>query len=130
MSRRITTVSDEASATLGVTKSVQNAANDVEEAIKELSSILVRVVRSATEDADRRMATRPTVDRPAELRKGDQTFRCTLHNRSDNVAFLKDLDPADVAEGDLVRLSIQGEAPIAGTVLSSTRDGVRIRFAA
>jgi len=130
VSRRIATVSDEASATLGVTKSVQTAATDVEEAVKELSSILVRVVRSATEDADRRMASRPTVNRSAELRKGDRTFRCTVHNRSDSVAFLKDLDPSEVAEGDSVRLSIQGETPVVGTVLSSSREGVRVKFAA
>ena len=130
VSQRISDVSQEATATLDITKSVQNAAIDVEGAIQELRSVIVRVVRSATDDADRRTKGRPVLDLPAELQVGDRSLRCVLHNRTDGIAFLRDLDPSGFEEGSRVRLTVRGEAPVSGVVLSTAPTGIRVRLAA
>ncbi|MBO6559018.1 MAG: PAS domain-containing protein [Nisaea sp.] len=130
VSLRITTVSDEAASTREATRSVRAAAGDVEGAIVELSSAIVRAVRTATEDSNRRESERPKVNLPAELSVGNNRVKCVLRDESGGTAFFTDTKDAKFEEGERIQVAVQGRSNASGIVVSCHREGIRIRLAA
>ncbi len=96
VSRQITTVSHDAATSGQQAAVVSTSVRAVEGGFSELRQKLVRTVRTATRDADRRMTGRIEVDEPATLTLADGTSRpCQLRDVSASGA----------------RLMIDGEPP-------------------
>jgi len=97
VSERISKVSDEAANTGHAASRVSATAEEVAHAIADLRGTLVRVVRTATADMDRRHGIRYPLDCPATLHLGAQHWEMRVRDCSDGGALLADLPEEAVA---------------------------------
>lgn len=104
---RIAQVSDEASATGTRAGAMRSAAEEVKESIADLRSTLVRVVRTATDDVDRRRSPRVTVNIRARLKARGKESDCQIIDISREG--LAVADPQDLRTGDLVEITLPGQ---------------------
>jgi methyl-accepting chemotaxis protein len=82
VSTLITAVSRDAAETGGQAGEVRSASTEVASAIHDLRQVLVRVVRTSTKEADRRICARVAVDAPCQLSLGDEVFEAHLEDVS------------------------------------------------
>jgi len=124
--QRIATVSDEARNAGDQAGHVSRQTTQVADAIQELRQTLVRVVRTATVDVDRRSSQRLAIVRPVTLLMGGKTAPGMLQNISIGGALVEGVALADGAKG---RLDLgDGAAPLDFAVLSSNERGASLRF--
>ncbi|MBJ7416007.1 MAG: HAMP domain-containing protein [Niveispirillum sp.] len=123
---RIATVSEEARNAGEQAGYVSQQTSQVADAIQELRQTLVRVVRTATVDVDRRSSQRLAIIRPITLLISGRTIAGMLQNISTGGALV---EGADLAEGTRGRLDLgDGAAPLDFTVLSGGERGASLRF--
>ncbi|MFM2044171.1 MAG: hypothetical protein RLY86_2747 [Pseudomonadota bacterium] len=127
VSARIADVSGEATTTGDRAAQVQTIATSVAASISELRNTLVRVVRTATVEVDRRGSRRHPVDLPARLMVEGALHTVRLINISDGGAMVT--GAGSIAPGTTGQLTwAQGQMPVRLTVTGTTDDGMSLRF--
>lgn len=129
MSSRIALVSEEANQTGERAGGMRAAAGDVAQSIDDLQSILVRVVRTATSDVDRRRRPRFRLDLPCTLDgAGMGTGReARIANLSSGGAMI--LNAPDMTAGAHGTLRASGlSRPVPFTVKSSEHGHLHVKF--
>lgn len=126
VAHRIASVSDEARGTGDKAATMRNVADRVADGVGNLRQTLVRVVRTATTDVDRRGADRVAVDRPCEVRVAGRTLTAYLVNISTGGALLRDVDLPPGAHVQLIT-QIAG-APIACRVVAADGQEANLAF--
>lgn len=124
MAHQIEEVSIEAQAAGAISREVDALAQQVGDHISTLSHTLVRVVRTSTEEVDRRVLPRFAVDLPVEVEHMGRTIAARIRNISEGGAMVAGLD---LAAGALV-LRIAGIGDLKAAVLSRHGDVTRVRF--
>jgi methyl-accepting chemotaxis protein len=118
MTGRVSEVSGEADRTGGHAVEVHDNAPGLTSAMPELKRSLVRVVRTSTEEVNRRRAVRYVVDRPCQVAvAGQSPSAARLSDVSDNGACVRGA-PA-LAVGATGRLAIDGMDPVPFVVRST-----------
>ncbi len=127
VSRRITEVSTEADATGQHASTVREVAASVSGSIDSLRGTLVRVVRTATQDVDRRRQPRFAVQARARVEGVGAPRSASVLNLSEGGATLR-LEPGERLPGDGV-LRVDG-VPLALPFLTLSQDGAdaHVRF--
>jgi methyl-accepting chemotaxis protein len=117
----------------GMTRSVETradalrrAAREADAAMVQLRGTLVRLVRESTEEVDRRRHPRLEAGLDATIETGGGRHRVRLVNLSAGGAALEGA-PA-LPAGALLRLALPGCPALAGTVVASTGEALRLRF--
>jgi ABC-type transporter Mla subunit MlaD len=128
VAERITSVSQEATATGDRASQVSAISGEVADSIAQLSEAVVRVVRTSTEDVNRRRSPRYRIDRAGRVRHGGRELALTVRNCSLGGALLG--GPVDrVNVGDRVELLIEGFGPpLPGIVRAAGPDRLHLKF--
>ncbi len=125
---RIASVSDEANATGARATEVSSLSTGVSDSIDTLRTVLIRVVRTATKDVDRRIAPRYALNRPATLALGGEAHTVTVDDFSEGGALLLN-GPATVREGIRGDLRLDGlSAPLPLVVRSVEHGRLHVQF--
>ena len=95
VSDRIVQVATDSQATMTAARDVYEAADGVSESVRQLRTILVKAVRTSTEEANRRKAERYSVNMPGHIRVNSQRHLVTVHNLSKGGALLAGTPPLD-----------------------------------
>jgi methyl-accepting chemotaxis protein len=128
VSLRIVEVSQEASLTGNGAQDVSRISHDVSDSIDNLRKVLIRVVRTATKEVDRRQYPRYAIARPGEARIAGQVMAITVQNCSEGGAMLSGLTQA-VAANAPIELKIDGIASsLRGSVLLAEDDRLHLEF--
>ena len=106
VSTLIASVSADAAETGGQAGDVRVASTDVAHSIHELRQVLVRVVRTSTKEADRRICPRVAVSTPCTVTLGGQTFEGRLVDISGGGAAVEGIEEC--------RPGLQGRLAVAG----------------
>ncbi len=128
VARRIEDVSQEAGANRQKAADMQQAADGVSDAIDSLRRILVAVVRTATDDVDRRTAKRETVTLNARITDSKGETTGTLININMSGARLAQL-ARPLASTGTVTLRIAGSDPVDARVITAEDNEASIAFA-
>ncbi|HYD71338.1 methyl-accepting chemotaxis protein [Azospirillum sp.] len=133
VSTRIAEVSGEAAVTGEHARTVRAAAGDVSASIDQLQGGLVRAVRTATRDVDRRQAPRFALNRPARIESGGRDRPVTVRNISEGGATLAMEEEAAMEgeAGGMARgtLRLDGGAPaLPFRVLGTEHGRLHVRF--
>jgi methyl-accepting chemotaxis protein len=115
VAERIAKVSTEAQSTSDNARQVGGLSGEVADGIDHLREILVRVVRTATPDVNRRRHPRFVLERDATVRVGGQSLAMRTRDCSQS-GFSARGDFLEMAEGTVAEVSIDGIA----TVLKAT----------
>jgi len=127
--QRIGGVVDEASASGQEARAMGDLAREVEAAIATLSQELVRIVRTSTDDVDRREAPRMAMSMPVTVDLRGESHAATLVDLSAGGAAVTGVAHG-AAPGMPIALRLEGQL-MAGQVVEVTDDGrVRIVFQA
>ncbi len=127
VSTRIAQVSEEAVETGNRADEVRRVASDVAGGIDLLRQTLVRAVRTATPEVDRRRLPRFQVNLPCTVATAAGSLRGHLRNLSEGGATIEGVDAAAV--GHRGSLEIQGcGTRLPFTVVSGDGHGLRIKF--
>ena len=128
VSSRISKVSDEATMTRAGAAEVETVAVDVAQGIEALRDTLVRVVRTATSEVDRRQKPRFHVDLPGSVRAGaGAAVAAVVRNLSAGGALLE--TAATLAPGAHGAIEVRGFArPLACVVKSSSAGSLHVKF--
>ncbi|WP_247878114.1 methyl-accepting chemotaxis protein [Azospirillum sp. TSO22-1] len=125
---RIADVSQEASATGDRASQVSGMSAQVADSIEQLRHVLVRVVRTAMPEVDRRRAPRYALERPAVAVVDGNQHPVTVLDASEGGAHLCGALPG-VREGTAIRLEIDGAGlRVAAAVRSVERDHMHVTF--
>jgi len=128
VSLRIANVSDEAASTGERAKQVSGIAGEVSGAIDDLSQMLVRVVRTATPEANRRRKPRYRIERPGTVTVAGKTHPIVIVNISEGGLLVSGL-PDGAAKGMQVAIEVPGIAtPLNAVILSSEHDRLHGKF--
>ncbi|MGE5506699.1 MAG: methyl-accepting chemotaxis protein [Actinomycetota bacterium] len=127
VSRHIAKVSEEAGATGDRATEVSAIAGDVAGAIDNLRHTLVRVVRTATPEANRRRKPRYRIDRPGTCVVGGTSHPITITNVSEGGLMATGL-PDGLAKGSRVEVSVAGGVSLTATVLSTENERLHGKF--
>ncbi|WP_445682441.1 methyl-accepting chemotaxis protein [Radicibacter daui] len=127
VARRITFVSQEAQSTDEKAGQLQSAASDVTDGVTTLRQTLVRVVRTATDDVDRRTHERHDVKEACSLTIGNTEQKAEIVNLSASGALLQGVKLVDGTVGKL-RSAGYFSRPVTFRVVSSGEHGCSIRF--
>ncbi|MFD2262264.1 methyl-accepting chemotaxis protein [Lacibacterium aquatile] len=125
VAQRIAQVSSEASVTGKRADSMRETAGEVKLSIDELRSVLVRVVRTATDDVDRRKSRRQDVNIPCTVTVRGKSFESRIVDLSEEGIGLA--DPQSVRTGDEVSIKVRTlPQPLVGRVneASDTKAGL------
>lgn len=129
VANRIARVSGEASATRARAEEVSGLSASVSDGVDELRRVLVKVVRSATPEVDRRQYPRRPARGVATLSGAQREQRLTVSNLSEGGAELMG-DATDFCVGATVRFSLEGiPHSVAATILSLDGEKIHVRFA-
>ncbi|AWK85744.1 methyl-accepting chemotaxis protein [Azospirillum thermophilum] len=131
VSSRIARVSGEADATRNRAGEVRQVAGDVAGSIDSLREVLVRVVRTATADVDRRRRPRFELSTPCLIEQpGRPPVKARLSNLSSGGAMLADVPEPEAPEpGTRAALRIEGISRTLACRLTSCEHGrVHLRF--
>uniref|UniRef100_UPI003D73DBA6 PilZ domain-containing protein n=1 Tax=Azospirillum sp. TaxID=34012 RepID=UPI003D73DBA6 len=123
---RIAEVSTEADLTGRQASYVGGASDDVAQAIERLRTVLVRVVRTSTSDADRRGDPRFAVEAPCAVALGGREQGAVIGNLSRGGAMLRGVAAARGATGTLV-LADAG-VRLGFTVVQRDGEATHVRF--
>ncbi len=107
VSSLIASVSADAAETGDQAGGVRHASNDVSHSIHDLRQVLVRVVRTSTKEADRRICPRVEVNVPCSVTLGGETFEGKLEDISAGGAAVLGIDECQA--GLQGRLSVAGQ---------------------
>jgi len=126
VSFRMNDISEETSKSGELASGVRQAAGEVAGGIEDLKRILVRVVRTATSDVDRRQHPRYDVEMPCTVVSSEAgAVPATVVNLSRTGARIENL-PETVQSGGTLRLSGIGEVPY--EVVARGDEGMRVRL--
>jgi methyl-accepting chemotaxis protein/aerotaxis receptor len=130
VTERIAEVSREATDTGERANLMRDASAKVAEEMDTLNRQITLAVRTASTDADRRLAARVRVDEPCQLRIGGQRFQARMINLSRGGAAVVDCagNLAAGAEGELA-LERMGGASVPFRVLAALSPGQPLRLA-
>jgi methyl-accepting chemotaxis protein len=127
VSYRINDVSTEATNTEERASEVRQAAAEVAAAVEDLQQVLVRVVRTATADVDRRRLLRHDVDLPGTIVLPAGTLKVRIVNLSRGGALLTAYPGERVPERGALRFgTLAGDVPF--EVVSRSQAMVGVRF--
>jgi methyl-accepting chemotaxis protein len=127
VARRIAEVSREAAATGDQAVGVRQVAAEVSLSIQSFKDTVVRVVRTSSEDVNRRRQTRFRVDSSGAVQIGHNSKASLVRDLSEGGAML--VDAPDLKPGMLVHLKLDGlEIDLPFLVLSSQDNRVRGKF--
>lgn len=124
MAREIEEVSMEAQSAGAISREVDTLAQEVGEHIAALSQTLVRVVRTSTDEVDRRVLPRFAVDLPAEVEHMGRKLNARIRNLSEGGAMLTDLD----LESGTVTITLRGVGALRSEVLGRHGETTHVRF--
>ena len=127
VSTRIGEVSTDARATMTAAREVCSAAAGVSDSVRQLRNVLVRAVRTSTEEANRRKSDRHEVDLAGEAVIQGRRQPVTVRNLSEGGARLA--GSADAANGEGGALSLPGlgrDLPV--RVVGRADDTISVRF--
>ncbi|MCR6631619.1 MAG: methyl-accepting chemotaxis protein [Magnetospirillum sp.] len=122
VAHRIDIVSSEAATTGEQAQEVNVVSAEVKESIDRLGNALIKVVRTATTDVDRRAAPRTEVERRATVRVAGRTVEAVTINLSAGGAELRGALPG-CDMGTRVEFTVDGEAKAVRAVVCSLSDG-------
>ncbi len=127
VSTRIGEVSTDSQTTMGAAQEVFAAADNVSESVRQLRTILVKAVRTSTEEANRRRSRRHDVDILGQVSSQGQRYTVRVHNLSEGGALLEQTPalPRNIV-GRLVLPDLSVELPF--TVVNSTDHTLSLRF--
>ncbi len=128
VSTRIASVSAEAKAVGDRAADVSQGAASVADGIQQLREVLVRVVRTATEDVDRRREDRSLQRIPTRAVTSSGRVPVTVLEISPHGAAVHGLETA--RPGDIGRLELPGIGEVPYTVRSLRRDAAGVEFQA
>ena len=126
VSARIAEVSAEAATTGRQVTAVQNDAATVGRAVSGLRRTLVHIVRTSTDDVDRRTASRFPVAWACRIQVGDKSLSGRIVNMSTGGAFIE-VSPA-LKPGETGILSVPRLGDLRFKVLGASERGHRVRF--
>ncbi|MBP2291303.1 methyl-accepting chemotaxis protein [Azospirillum rugosum] len=127
VSVRIAQVSEEAAETGSRAVEVRRVASDVAGSIETLRQMLVRAVRTATPEVDRRRSPRFAITAPCAVAAAAGDLRGRLQDLSEGGATVEGIDPAAI--GNRGTLTIQGcSQPLPFTVLSRDATVMHVKF--
>ncbi|MCW2247647.1 methyl-accepting chemotaxis protein [Azospirillum fermentarium] len=125
---RIAGVSDEANATGARAAEVSSLSGAVSDSIDALRTVLIRVVRTATKDVDRRVTPRYALNRSATLILGGQPHTVSVEDFSEGGALLLN-GPASARDGTRGELRVDGLAPALPLAVRSIEHGrIHVQF--
>jgi len=128
VAERIARVSVEASRTGERAAQVGNVSGEVAGGVTQLREILVRVVRTATEEVNRRRKPRYGINRSATMSAAGQSHAVTISNVSEGGLMASGL-PAGIAAGTRVEVAISGvSVPLTAVVLTSEHGRLHGKF--
>ncbi|NYZ11488.1 HAMP domain-containing protein [Azospirillum sp. RWY-5-1] len=127
VSSRISKVSNEATLTRSGASEVETVAVDVAQGVEALRETLVRVVRTATTEVDRRQKPRFHVDLPGTVTAGGAATTAVVRNLSAGGALLE--TAAALAPGARCVIEVRGFArPIPCVIKSSAGGSLHVKF--
>ncbi|MBC7905342.1 MAG: HAMP domain-containing protein [Rhodospirillaceae bacterium] len=128
VAQRIEVVSNEAASTGEQAKDVSATLAEVTASVTSLGQILIRVVRTATADVDRRNAPRFDLERRATVRLNGQTVDAVTVNLAEGGAELRGLLPGgDI--GTRVEVTLDGLTnPLSATICALADGDTHLRF--
>ncbi len=127
MTSQSSQVSSEAAETGRRAGEVRNSAVHLNAAMEELRQSVIRVVRTATPEVDRRADTRFPIDRPGNLAVGGVTHKVMVADMSDGGAQL--CGAPDLRIGATATLSVEGVAePLPALVRNVSGNDVNLTF--
>jgi hypothetical protein len=133
VTRRIASVSDETRQTGARAGQVQQGTGDASGAVAELRRVIVRVVREAAPEVERRAGRRAGAGLPAEIEfpgTARAPLACRLADLSQGGAALEGPLPGVAAGAALVlRLRDGGVPAVRARILALEEDGSRVRLA-
>jgi len=128
VARRIAEVSAEASQTGDRAAQVGGISAEVADGIDELRRVLVKAVRTATDEVNRRLIPRYRISRTATVTFGGQSHNVTIDNVSEGGLAASGL-PATIPTGSRVEIAIPGiSVPLAASVLITERGDLHGKF--
>ncbi|MEI6557715.1 MAG: methyl-accepting chemotaxis protein [Rhodospirillaceae bacterium] len=128
VAERIARVSDEARSTRESAGQIGTISAEVALGIDRLREVLVRTVRTATKEVNRRTEPRYPIERTGTLSAGGQSHAVTINNISAGGIMASGL-PASLAVGTRVTVAIPGlPSPLTAVVLASERGGLHGKF--
>ena len=101
VARRIADVSNEARSTGDKATLMRGVAGRVASGVAELRQTIIRVVRTSTDDVDRRQSERYELSVPAEVRHGGKTTKVVILNASGGGALLSGIELAKGETGEV-----------------------------
>jgi methyl-accepting chemotaxis protein len=127
---RITAVSGETQQTGSRAGEVKGGAGEARLAVSDLRQVIVRVVRQAAPEVNRRLVLRGAAGLVAEIQAaGGATLPCRLADLSDGGAALEPPAPSGMAAGTHATLRLRGVQPLRGRVQEvDGRGRVRLGF--
>ncbi|MBC7953310.1 MAG: HAMP domain-containing protein [Rhodospirillaceae bacterium] len=129
VAERIEVVSNEAAATGEQAKEVSTTSAQVTASVTNLGQTLIRIVRTATTDVDRRHSPRFDLERRATLRLNGLSTETVTVNLAEGGAELRGLLP-DGTIGASVELSLDGlSRPVPATICDIADGNTHLRFA-
>ena len=126
VAQRIADVSTEAATTGGKATLMRDVAGRVASGVNELRQTLVRVVRTATTDVDRRHDDRYDLSAPCEVRQNGRTLLSTILNGSGGGALLAGLELAVGDTGELVSALLP--RPLRFRVVNTDAGNISVAF--
>jgi methyl-accepting chemotaxis protein len=127
VSGRISEVSEEAAGTGRMAVEVGSLADKVANAVRDLRTVLVEVVRTSTTDVDRRSAKRHSSKKEVTYRHAGRESRARLENVSENGALLLANDTVPLNAKIEIDLQGAGKA-VRATVRNVTEDNISVEF--
>ena len=128
VSVRISHVSTEANVTGDRAAQVSEIAGEVGDAIDNLSQTLVRVVRTATPEANRRRKPRYQVNTTGTMILDGESYPITIHNISEGGLLASGI-PDNTPKGKVVDVMVAGiSVPLSAKILSAKHDIVHGKF--
>lgn len=129
VSTSIATVSEEAAQTGSQAAQVRIGSEEVAHSIEDLRRSLVRVVRTSTNEADRRRSLRYGTDHPAQLTTAHGPLAVRIADLSIDGARLLTSRQHSLTAGDIAQLAPDGISAMATvTVQALTDETVHVRF--
>ncbi|MEI7607691.1 MAG: methyl-accepting chemotaxis protein [Rhodospirillaceae bacterium] len=128
VAERIAQVSSEANSTRESAGQVGAISSEVANGIDRLREVLVRTVRTATEEVNRRRKPRYSISRPGTVTVAGTVHAVTIINISEGGMMASGL-PSNLATGTHVTVAISGlKASLSAVVLATGRGGAHGRF--
>ncbi len=128
VAQRIASVSSEAGATGSRADDVRKLSTNVASGINDLRETLIRVVRTSTNEVDRRQAPRYRIEKPVRLKFAGKDLEVALMNCSSGGALIAEVIEG-LGAGQRLELVIPGiEMKLPGTVRQVGGDRTHVKF--